>query len=421
LGKVSTIESIKVWNRTDCCSERLSNFYILVSDVPFTSNDLDNARSQSGVGAYYVSGIGGRPSMVTVNRSGRYIRVQLSGSNPLSLAEVEVMGQGNSTATSTPAPSATATPTVTSTTKPTNTGTPTPTQTSTVVVTPTPAADEVNLAQGKNASQSSNYMTTVGLAPNAVDGNTDGAFINKSVTHTKFEIQPWWQVDLGKQVDITSINVWNRTDCCSERLSDFYVLVSNLPFSSGNLDTVRAQGGVSSYLVSGVGGEPSSIEINRAGRYVRVQLTDNDALSLAEVEVMGSDTNVAVAPFQVQADNPFYLPNFAHPEDGNNWMGVGGQVFDLSGSPINNVVVMVGGTLNGAPLENISITGINSAYGPGGYDIKLSSTPLASNGTLNITLYDLNGKQLSTPFFFSTYADSAKNLVLINFQQVASQ
>jgi murein DD-endopeptidase MepM/ murein hydrolase activator NlpD len=416
LGKISNIHYINVWNRTDCCGERLSNFYVLVSDVPFTSSNLDTVRSQSGVSAYYLSGVGGHPSIVMVNRSGRYVRVQLSGTNPLSLAEVEVMGLGEISPTNTPVPTSTSTslPTATSTSTPVPTNTPTP------VVTATPPGSVSNLAKGKSAAQSSNYMTTVGLAPNAVDGNTDGVFVDKSVTHTKFELQPWWQVDLGRQVDIQNINIWNRSDCCSERLSDFYVLVSNLPFSSGNLDTVMLQGGVSSYLVNGVGGYPSTVQINRSGRYVRVQLTGNNALSLAEVEVMGTESNVSNEPFQVQADNPFYLPNFAHPEDGNNWMGIGGQVFDLSGTPMNNVVVMVGGMLNGTPLEVISITGINSSYGPGGYDIKLSSTPLASTGSLNIALYDLNGKQLSAPFFFSTYADPAKNLILINFQQIAN-
>jgi hypothetical protein len=30
-----------------------------------------------------------------------------------------------------------------------------------------------------------------------VDGNTDGYFLNKSTTYTKYEQGAWWQVDLG--------------------------------------------------------------------------------------------------------------------------------------------------------------------------------------------------------------------------------
>jgi hypothetical protein len=32
-----------------------------------------------------------------------------------------------------------------------------------------------------------------------VDGNTDGKFLDGSVTHTNYEQGAWWQVDLGGQ------------------------------------------------------------------------------------------------------------------------------------------------------------------------------------------------------------------------------
>ena len=42
---------------------------------------------------YYTAGQGGTPTYINVNRTGRYVRVQLSMNGyPLSLAEVEVMG-----------------------------------------------------------------------------------------------------------------------------------------------------------------------------------------------------------------------------------------------------------------------------------------------------------------------------------------
>jgi len=143
-----------------------------------------------------------------------------------------------------------------------------------------PAAD---LALNKTATQSSTNWSAP--ADRAVDGNTDGNFGNGSVTHTQVESQPWWQVDLGSVQSIGNIDVWNRTDCCGDALTNFYVFVSDDPFASTDLSTTQNQTGVSSYHVSGQGGTPTTVNANRTGRYVRVQLVGQDRLSLAEVQV----------------------------------------------------------------------------------------------------------------------------------------
>jgi alpha-L-fucosidase 2 len=122
----------------------------------------------------------------------------------------------------------------------------------------------------------------------AVDGVTNGAWSGGSVTHTAAERQPWWQVDLGDRHEISQIAIWNRTDsCCAARLTDFHVLVSDEPFASGSLEEVLAQPGVWSFHVPGRGGAPTTIDVGRTGRYVRVQLTGTNPLSLAEVQVFG--------------------------------------------------------------------------------------------------------------------------------------
>jgi RHS repeat-associated protein len=71
-----------------------------------------------------------------------------------------------------------------------------------------------------------------GTANRANDGNTDGNFADGSVSHTNLENQPWWQVDLGSSQQITSVKVWNRTDCCSSRTSNFNVIVSDQPITT---------------------------------------------------------------------------------------------------------------------------------------------------------------------------------------------
>lgn len=65
------------------------------SRVMRESAALDDARTAPGVTGVHVTGRAGRPSTVQLpaGTSGRYVRVQLtSGTNPLSLAEVEVRG-----------------------------------------------------------------------------------------------------------------------------------------------------------------------------------------------------------------------------------------------------------------------------------------------------------------------------------------
>ena len=87
---MESIGNISVWNRTDCCGSALTNFYVFVSDVPFTSTDLTATQNQSGVWSSNVPGQGGTPTTLAVNRTGRYVRVQLVGNERLSLAEVQV-------------------------------------------------------------------------------------------------------------------------------------------------------------------------------------------------------------------------------------------------------------------------------------------------------------------------------------------
>ncbi|VVM22050.1 hypothetical protein BSPWISOXPB_3048 [uncultured Gammaproteobacteria bacterium] len=51
-----------------------------------------------------------------------------------------------------------------------------------------------------------------------MDGNTDGKFLDGSTTHTNDEQGAWWQVDLGSKKNISQIIIYNRTDCCANRL-----------------------------------------------------------------------------------------------------------------------------------------------------------------------------------------------------------
>ena len=122
------------------------------------------------------------------------------------------------------------------------------------------------------------------------------------------------------------------------------------------------------------------------------------------------------AVFVFQDGGPFYLPNFTHPDEGCQWMGVAGQVFDAEGMEVLNLIVIAG-----RDHEEIAgaITGTATAYGLGGYEIQLASQPVDSAGVFWVQVQDQGGQPLSEQIFFDTFADCEQNLVLVNFVPLA--
>jgi|GEM_PF-661641 len=122
----------------------------------------------------------------------------------------------------------------------------------------------------------------------------------------------------------------------------------------------------------------------------------------------------------VQVGTPVYSANFIYPGLGCGWMGVGGQVFDLASQPVLNLVVEIGGTLNGIEISQVGLTGTTKSLGPGGYDVKLADRVIASQNSVWIQVKDLTGTPQSDILYFNTFADCEKSLVLINFTEVNS-
>ncbi len=114
--------------------------------------------------------------------------------------------------------------------------------------------------------------------------------------------------------------------------------------------------------------------------------------------------------FVLQTGSPFYLPNFTHPAAGCNWMGIAGQVFDLDGTEIQGLIIRSG--------EFSAITGEAISYGPGGFEVQISTAPVNSSGLVTIQVFDTNGQALSNQIFIDTYEDCERNLVLVNFVRV---
>ncbi|WNJ90044.1 discoidin domain-containing protein [Bosea sp. 685] len=144
----------------------------------------------------------------------------------------------------------------------------------------------VNLALHRQATESS---TLSGAQPAAaVDGNIDGVFANGSTTHTGLQTGPWWEVDLGSSKSIHSIEIWNRIDCCGDRLRNFWVLASDtrLPAEASAGETAK-RSDVNSMFRRGSTCQMTRVRAGFNARFVRIQLEGTDYLSLAEVRVIG--------------------------------------------------------------------------------------------------------------------------------------
>ena len=80
-----------------------------------------------------------------------------------------------------------------------------------------------NVARQGKARQSS--TSNGGEASRAIDGRTDGSFTSGTQTHSiENEPNPWWEVDLGSELPVDSVVVWNRTDDQLGRRLDGYTL-----------------------------------------------------------------------------------------------------------------------------------------------------------------------------------------------------
>jgi hypothetical protein len=141
----------------------------------------------------------------------------------------------------------------------------------------TTSVSGTNLARSGTASQS--QAAHGGAAQRAIDGDTNGAWRNGSVTHTTPSSNSWWQVELPHSSDLDQIVIHNRTDCCSERLTEFSVSVLD-----ANDNVVWTQ------FYTETPDSTLTINLDTVGKKVKVNL--NGTLSLAEVEVFGTAPDV---------------------------------------------------------------------------------------------------------------------------------
>ena len=233
LDKEETIRQINIFNRTDTAQERLSNFHVILLDS--FGNEIERKR---------ISALTNTVAQLAIDyKKARFVRIELEGHNALSLAEVQVLRAEN-------------------------------------------------IAWKKQASQSSTAYG--GDANRALDGNTNNTYSQNSITHTNFEKQAWWQVDLGRSEQVGFVRLFNRGDGeVAKRLSNFDVILYN--------DKGKE---VARQYIKQLTSNQLDVQFNgQLGRYIRIQLRhEHQALSLAEVEVFRhtpvKDANIQIIPIQ---------------------------------------------------------------------------------------------------------------------------
>lgn len=243
LDKEETIRQINIYNRTDAAQDRLTNFNVILLDS--SGKEIERKR---------IAYLRDSSAQISIDyKKVRFVRIELDGYNALSLAEVQVFRAEN-------------------------------------------------IAWKKQAKQSSTDFG--GDASRALDGNTNSSYSQQSITHTKFENQPWWEVDLGRTEQVGLVRLHNRGDGeLSKRLSDFDVIL----YDEKGTEVARQ-------YVSRLEESSLDLQLNgKLGRRVRIQLRQkNQALSLAEVEVFRF---VAKNNAATQASKPVQLLNYTPVKD----------------------------------------------------------------------------------------------------------
>jgi hypothetical protein len=152
-------------------------------------------------------------------------------------------------------------------------------------------------------------------------------------------------------------------------------------------------------------------------------LLPEDGLILETVEIEATTAangyysfELRSAPSAIQAS--LLKPDLADDGDGCNWMGVGGQVMDVQGSPFTGVGVQLGGQIDGQTVLLTSLTGTALQYGQAGYEFKISDVPYNTVHNFWLRLVDQSNLPLSERVYFDTYEDCSKNLIIIHFEEV---
>jgi len=160
--------------------------------------------------------------------------------------------------------------------------------------------------EGGRATQSSTDHG--GSASRAIDGNTNGVWKKHSITHTRRSpgtLNPHWEVQLDDLYFISQINVYNRKDCCNNRIENFVLTIydnGTVSYTSTISDPKESNAvkDLYTFYFTGIKGDKVRIDLPGANRI----------LSLAEVEVLACEVPKALtkSPTKAPTKSPTKVP-----------------------------------------------------------------------------------------------------------------
>lgn len=115
--------------------------------------------------------------------------------------------------------------------------------------------------------------------------------------------------------------------------------------------------------------------------------------------------------FDLREGQIILTSNFAN-SAGCAWQGIGGQVFDLQGAPMNGLRLHV----YGADIDRRVDSGSNSLYGAAGWEQPVDNK--INGNTYYVELESQGGTIISPRVSVQFPSDCTKNLALVNFIQV---
>ncbi|MHC4368024.1 MAG: HzsA-related protein [Planctomycetota bacterium] len=138
----------------------------------------------------------------------------------------------------------------------------------------------------------------------ATDGVKDGAY----GFHTENELNPWWQIDLGQDVRLDRLIIYNRCDI-AERASRLMVLISD--DGKSFKEFYRHDGTV---FFGRTDDKPLVVKLDGVNaRFVRLRLPHKSYFHLDEVELYAADSGRNIAPGKKVTQSSVSQWSVAHP------------------------------------------------------------------------------------------------------------
>ena len=183
-----------------------------------------------------------------------------------------------------------------------------------------------NLMKMKGCSTSQSSTAWGGDSRRAIDGNTSGNYKDKSCTHTENEEgkPAWWKAQFYDSVHVGAIQIFNREDCCADRLKDFKIYIGD---NEDYTQNEACQGG-KKFTGAGI------YKCDLTGKYLAIEKPDGGILTLCEVQAYGVLREITEEVTPVVQKNLFRQQGVKTSQSSTGWGGASKRAIDGNTSGI---------------------------------------------------------------------------------------